>query len=535
MATPQLAGAVAILQQKNPNLTIAQYEFAMTSTAFFSPTWGIRPNNNYGWGLIQIDAALAPSRRRARRHRPRPARRPTATRTSTPIPSSPTPTCNPTGPITRSGSLVSTDPTKHSVNGTIASTCAGGPCPGDLAGNFHYNAYQFTNPSAAPVCITVSYNATCLYSDAYLSTIDPANGCTNYLGAANGAGPTSYSFTVPANATFWVVAEEYFVNNWLRQLHADHHRAAGGLRQPDGDADPADGYGHRHADDPGDANSVKHTEQTPSPTIPATPTASNTPSNTPSPTIPATPTASNTPSNTPSPTIPATPTASNTPSNTPTPTIPATPTASNTPSNTPTPTIPATPTASNTPTNTAVAPTNTPSNTPTNTAVVPTNTPSNTPTNTAVAPTHTPSNTPTNTAVVPTRTPTNTPTNTAVAPTRTPSNTPTNTAVAPTRTPTQDTDQHGGRADAHPHNTPTRTQTPAGTPTCTTPTPMVVTPAFTPGPGCVADPGARRSDRGDYRPSEHHRSRLHQPLQATCSYPIGLAVSSRFDNSIKNE
>jgi hypothetical protein len=93
-----------------------------------------------------------------------------------------------------------------------------------------------------------------------------------------------------------------------------------------------------------------------------TPTATNTPSNTPTATnTPSnTPTATNTPSNT--------PTATNTPSNTPTATnTPSnTPTATNTPSNTPTATnTPSnTPTASNTPSNTPTA-TNTPSNTPT--------------------------------------------------------------------------------------------------------------------------------------------------------------------------
>jgi subtilisin family serine protease len=58
MSTPHIAGAVVILLQKNPDLAVAQYMYALTSTAFFSPTWGVQPNNDYGWGLIQIDAAL---------------------------------------------------------------------------------------------------------------------------------------------------------------------------------------------------------------------------------------------------------------------------------------------------------------------------------------------------------------------------------------------------------------------------------------------------------------------------------------------
>jgi subtilisin family serine protease len=58
MASPHVAGAVAMLESKNNDLTVAQYAYALTSTAFFSSTWGTLPNNNYGYGLIQIDAAL---------------------------------------------------------------------------------------------------------------------------------------------------------------------------------------------------------------------------------------------------------------------------------------------------------------------------------------------------------------------------------------------------------------------------------------------------------------------------------------------
>ena len=213
MSTPHMAGAVAVLLQKNPNVTISQLEYAITSTAFFSATWGARPNNDYGWGLLQLDAALGAIPAQGTATPTFTGTPPTATRTSTPIPPTATPTCNPNGPITLSGSITSTDPIKHSVNGSVASTCAGGPCPGDLAGNFHYDAYPLTNTSSTAVCVTVSFNAACVYSDAYLGTFDPNNGCTNYLGAASGAGPTSYSFTVPGNSTFYVVAEEYLINS----------------------------------------------------------------------------------------------------------------------------------------------------------------------------------------------------------------------------------------------------------------------------------------------------------------------------------
>ena len=58
MAQPATAGAVAILKQANPNLTISQVWFILTSTAFMDPSWGARPNSTYGYGLIQIDAAV---------------------------------------------------------------------------------------------------------------------------------------------------------------------------------------------------------------------------------------------------------------------------------------------------------------------------------------------------------------------------------------------------------------------------------------------------------------------------------------------
>ncbi|MGA7730671.1 MAG: S8 family serine peptidase, partial [Chloroflexia bacterium] len=58
MAQPATAGAIAILKQANPNLTIAQTWYILTSTAYMSPTWGLPPNNQYGYGLLQIDAAL---------------------------------------------------------------------------------------------------------------------------------------------------------------------------------------------------------------------------------------------------------------------------------------------------------------------------------------------------------------------------------------------------------------------------------------------------------------------------------------------
>ena len=58
MAQPATAGAVAILKQANPDLTIQETWYILTSTASFDPAWGVRPNPLYGWGRLQIDDAV---------------------------------------------------------------------------------------------------------------------------------------------------------------------------------------------------------------------------------------------------------------------------------------------------------------------------------------------------------------------------------------------------------------------------------------------------------------------------------------------
>jgi serine protease AprX len=58
MAAPHIAGAVAILKQANASLTVTQTWHILTSTAHFEPSWGVRPNSTYGWGMLDVDAAL---------------------------------------------------------------------------------------------------------------------------------------------------------------------------------------------------------------------------------------------------------------------------------------------------------------------------------------------------------------------------------------------------------------------------------------------------------------------------------------------
>ncbi|HEX9989615.1 MAG TPA: S8 family serine peptidase [Chloroflexia bacterium] len=71
-AQPAVAGAVAILKQADPSLTVAEISDILRDTAFWDPAWeeeiypipltpvpcGERPNSCYGYGLLQIDRAL---------------------------------------------------------------------------------------------------------------------------------------------------------------------------------------------------------------------------------------------------------------------------------------------------------------------------------------------------------------------------------------------------------------------------------------------------------------------------------------------
>ncbi|HET6260755.1 MAG TPA: S-layer homology domain-containing protein, partial [Chloroflexia bacterium] len=82
-----------------------------------------------------------------------------------------------------------------------------------------FDQYRFTNTSGSPRCITVDLDGTdcgsveSVTGAAYLGSFDPSNACANYL-ADSGTdsmwftGPISYSFTVPAGATFGVVVQE---------------------------------------------------------------------------------------------------------------------------------------------------------------------------------------------------------------------------------------------------------------------------------------------------------------------------------------
>jgi hypothetical protein len=83
----------------------------------------------------------------------------------------------------------------------------------------HYDLYTFVNTTGIPQCVTVTINpGGCgassfgLESNAYLGSFNPASICANYLGGYNDqitGTPATYSFTVPAGATFVIEAEEF--------------------------------------------------------------------------------------------------------------------------------------------------------------------------------------------------------------------------------------------------------------------------------------------------------------------------------------
>jgi hypothetical protein len=80
--------------------------------------------------------------------------------------------------------------------------------------NRRFDSYTFSNPTASPICVSVTLttpaaNAMALQSAAY-SVYDQTKPDTNYLGdiAANGPASRSYSFTAPASASFTVVVSE---------------------------------------------------------------------------------------------------------------------------------------------------------------------------------------------------------------------------------------------------------------------------------------------------------------------------------------
>jgi hypothetical protein len=229
------------------------------------------------------------------------------------------------------GSITNNDPTQAGrlTTGTISNCGTAPPCPGVVnATPRHYDAYTYVNTSGSSQCVTVTLDATgCggqfMASASYLGSFNPANLCQNFLGVHNSTfnGTQSYSYNVPAGATFVVVVYEATPDTFCPSYTLTI-RACGTIVTPT----PV---------------------STSTPTRTATNTPTNTPTRTPTRTVTHTPqptqttggpsaTPTFTPTNTP--TYTPTRTSTRTPTNTPSHTGTATHTPTNVPGGTATPT-----------------------------------------------------------------------------------------------------------------------------------------------------------------------------------------------------
>ena len=59
MATPHVSGAIALMLQARPDLTVDDTLATLAGTAFFDDRYGPRPNSRYGWGRIDAYAAVS--------------------------------------------------------------------------------------------------------------------------------------------------------------------------------------------------------------------------------------------------------------------------------------------------------------------------------------------------------------------------------------------------------------------------------------------------------------------------------------------
>jgi hypothetical protein len=236
MAGPHTVGVVALLWSARPALVrdITTTKTLLEQTA--NPNVNVTPvqtcggipssqipNNSFGYG--RVDALAAYNASGPAQGTPTPTRTGTVVVPTNTAPPVSTPTATPTtcGVQSISGTIDNSDPSHDDyvdLQDPAPSECATQrTCPGTVTqvGPWHYDVYTFTNTLSTAQCVTVNLDATgCgtngVWALAYLNTFDPANLCTNYLGDAGSdpiAGPTSFSFMVPGNATFVLEIEEF--------------------------------------------------------------------------------------------------------------------------------------------------------------------------------------------------------------------------------------------------------------------------------------------------------------------------------------
>ncbi|HET9495368.1 MAG TPA: S8 family serine peptidase [Chloroflexia bacterium] len=68
MAAPHVSGVLLLLLDAQPNLNYADAMSILKRTTFWGAAWGTRPNNVYGYGLVQADAAVDMALHGARVH-----------------------------------------------------------------------------------------------------------------------------------------------------------------------------------------------------------------------------------------------------------------------------------------------------------------------------------------------------------------------------------------------------------------------------------------------------------------------------------
>jgi hypothetical protein len=118
----------------------------------------------------------------------------------------------------RDAAITAGDPARtQSTDGGGTSTCGVPGSPATISGGEHYDAYSYRNSSSAMACVSATVKVTTgsAWATAYLSSFDAGDALSNYVGGAGlsiPAGTTrTFSFNVPAGATFFVVVEEYVV------------------------------------------------------------------------------------------------------------------------------------------------------------------------------------------------------------------------------------------------------------------------------------------------------------------------------------
>src|SRR5690349_5806277 len=98
----------------------------------------------------------------------------------TPTPTASTTAVACTTAVVATGAITTTDPTQNGrlFRGATPSSCGAPNIAQSVPGTYHYDLYQFNNPSNASACIMVTLDSACtganfIFSGAYLNSFDP--------------------------------------------------------------------------------------------------------------------------------------------------------------------------------------------------------------------------------------------------------------------------------------------------------------------------------------------------------------------------